>query len=68
MATALQPGQDFFSIPELASRWRCGRGTVYHLIRGEKILDFASPGHRGKKAVPAEVVARIEQDNLRVFR
>jgi hypothetical protein len=37
-------GQDFFSIPELALRWRCSRGTVYNLIRGEKVLDFALPG------------------------
>jgi hypothetical protein len=60
--------QDFFSIPELALRWRCSRGTVYNLIRGEKVLDFASPGHRGKKLVPATVVARIEEANLKVFR
>jgi hypothetical protein len=60
--------QDFFSIPELAVRWRCSRGTVYNLIRGEKVLDFAAPGHRGKKLVPADVVSRIEQANMRVFR
>ena len=60
--------QDFFSIPELALRWRCSRGTVYNLIRGEKVLDFAAPGHRGKKLVPAAVVSRIEQANMRVFR
>jgi hypothetical protein len=62
------PSQEFFSIPELAKRWRCSRGTVYNLIRGEKILDFATPGHRGKKLVPAAVVAKIENDNMRVFR
>lgn len=60
--------QDFFSIPELALRWRCSRGTIYNLIRGEKVLDFAAPGHRGKKLVPAAVVSRIEQANLKVFR
>ena len=62
------PSQEFFSIPELAARWRCSRGTVYNLIRGEKILDFASPGRRGKKLVPAAVVSKIENDNMRVFR
>ena len=61
-------GQPFFSIPELALRWRCSRGTVYNLIRGENVLDFATPGHRGKKLVPAAVVSRIEQANMRVFR
>ena len=70
MATApkLAAAQDFFSIPELALRWRCSRGTVYNLIRGEKVLDFAAPGHRGKKLVPAAVVSRIEQASMRVFR
>jgi len=61
-------GQDFFSIPELAARWRCSRGTVYNLIRGERVLDFATPGHRGKKLVPAPIVAKIEQAYMRVFR
>ncbi len=43
---ALQP---FFSIPELAVRWRCSRGTIYNLLRGEKILDFTAPARRGRK-------------------
>lgn len=60
--------QEFFSIPELAVRWRCSRGTVYNLIRGERVLDFATPGHRGKKLVPAAVVSRIEESSMRVFR
>lgn len=61
-------GPLFFTIPELAVRWRCSRGTVYNLIRGEKVVDFASPGHRGKKLVPAAVVYRIEETNMRVLR
>lgn len=70
MSTApkLAAAQDFFSIPELAQRWRCSRGTVYNLIRGEKVLDFAVPGHRGKKLIPATVVAQIEEANMHVFR
>jgi hypothetical protein len=82
MATAIQSGhvaisrstpepapmQAFFSIAELAQRWRCSRGTVYNVIRGEKVLDFAAPGHRGKKLVPQEVVRRIEQSKMRVWR
>jgi hypothetical protein len=58
----------YFSIPELADRWRCSRGTVYNMIRGERVLDFAAPGHRGKKLVPAEVVRGIEQRRTRMFR
>jgi hypothetical protein len=58
----------YFSIPELAHRWRCSRGTVYNIIRGKKVLDFAAPGHKGKKLVPAEIVRRIEDRNTKVFR
>jgi hypothetical protein len=58
----------YFSITDLADRWRCSRGTVYNIIRGERVLDFAAPGHRGKKLVPAEVVHRIEQRRMRMFR
>jgi hypothetical protein len=62
------PMQAFFSMADLASRWRCSRGTVYNIIRGEKVLDFAAPGCRGKKLVPQEVVRRIEQKRMRCFR
>jgi len=63
------PGaQPFFSIADLAERWRCSRGTVYNVIRGEKVQDFATPGHKGKKLVPAEVVRAIEQNKMKVSR
>jgi hypothetical protein len=54
--------QDFFSIQDLAARWRCSRATVYNRLRqvGAKVLDFSSHGRKGKKAVPATVVAQIE--------
>jgi hypothetical protein len=54
--------QEFFSMQELAERWRCSRGTVRNRLRasGARVLDFASPGKRGKKAVPAAVVLQIE--------
>lgn len=58
----------FFSISDLAERWRCSRGTVYNVIRGECVLDFAAPGHKGKKLVPADVVQRIEEQGIKVFR
>lgn len=54
--------QVFFSIGELATRWRCSRGTVYNRLRafGAKVLDFAPPGKRGKKAVPTSTVLQVE--------
>lgn len=68
MSLAAKPAQPFYSIPELAARWRCSRSSVYDEIRGEKILDFAAPGHRGKKLVPAAVVEKIESAHMRVYR
>ena len=60
--------QPFYSISELAERWRCSRGSVYNRLRGEKVLDFAAPGHKGHKLVPIETVHRIEQRRMKVFR
>jgi hypothetical protein len=64
----VRDARPFFSIADLAERWRCSRGTVYNVIRGEKVLDFAAPGHKGKKLVPAEVVRAIEQSKMKVWR
>jgi predicted DNA-binding protein YlxM (UPF0122 family) len=59
--------QDFFSVGELARRWRCSRGSVYNRLRaaGAKVLDFAPPGKRGKKAVSASTVLQIESRHTR---
>jgi hypothetical protein len=59
----------FYSIPELAVRWRCSRGTVYNRLRfaGAKVLDFASAGKKGKKLVPALTVFQIESKHLKVL-
>lgn len=60
--------QPFYSIPELAERWRCSRASVYNQIRGEKVLDFAANGHKGHKLVPFDVVQKIERAHLKVLR
>jgi hypothetical protein len=54
--------QEYFSIPDLAKRWRCSRGTVYNRLRahGAKVLDFAPNGKRGKKVVAASTVLQLE--------
>ena len=62
---ALQP---YYSIADLAARWRCSRGTVYNVLPGKTVLDFAAPGRKGKKLVPAKVVRRIEHSKTRVWR
>ena len=58
----------FYSIPELAERWRCSRASVYNRIRGEKVIDFAVNGRKGHKLVPLAVVLKIERAHLRVLR
>ena len=54
--------REFFSIGELAKRWRCSRGTVYNRIRlaGVKVLDFGVAGRKSKKLVAAAVVFYLE--------
>ena len=53
---------EYFSIPDLAKRWRCSRGTVYNRLRahGAKVLDFAPNGKKGKKVVAASTVLQLE--------
>lgn len=60
--------QPYYSISDLAERWRCSPGTVYNWIYGEMVLDFAAPGRKGKKLVPREVVHSIEAKHMRRFR
>jgi hypothetical protein len=59
--------QDFYSILELAQRWRCSRGTVYNRLRaaGARVLDFAAAGKRGRKVVSTKVVFEIEARNTK---
>jgi hypothetical protein len=60
-------GKPFFTIPELAVRWSCSRGSVYNYLReaGARIVDFAPPGKKGKKLIPLEVVERIERQRTK---
>jgi hypothetical protein len=58
----------FFSIRDLAERWRCSRASVYNQIRGEKVLDFATSGRKGHKLVPLDVVVKIERARMKVLR
>jgi hypothetical protein len=62
-----QIAQEYFSISELAARWRCSRGTVYNRLRalGAKVLDFAPPGKRGKKVVSLATIIRVEESRTK---
>ena len=58
---------EYFSISDLAARWRVSRGTVYNRLRsaGAKVLDFAPPGKRGRKAVHRGVILKMEAQKTR---
>jgi hypothetical protein len=60
--------QPFFSIPDLAERWRLSRASVYNILRGRKVVDFAANGKKGHKLVPLDEVLKIEREHLRVLR
>jgi len=62
--------RDYFSMSELATRWRCSRGTVYNRLRatGARVLDFAPAGKKGKKAVAAGVVLEMEARQTKRLR
>lgn len=58
--------QVFYTIPDLALRWHCSRATVYNVLRGEIVIDFAPrSGKKGHKLVPSEVVEQIENRRTR---
>lgn len=59
--------REFFSIGELAERWRCSRGTVYNRLRkaGLKVMDWADRGKKGKKAIRAADVYQIENQHMK---
>ncbi len=49
---------------------RCVGGSVYIRLRavGAKVLDFAPPGKRSRKAVPASTVFELEVRHMRRLR
>jgi len=57
---------DFYTIPQLADRWSCSRGSVYNVLRstGVKVVDFAAKGRKGHKLVPVAAVEDIERRKL----
>jgi hypothetical protein len=66
--TQVRSEMPFFSISDLADRWRCSRGSVYNRLRGETVLDFAESGRKGHKLIPLAVVLKIETAHLKVLR
>lgn len=59
--------QEYYSVADLACRWRCSRGTVYNRLRAEgaQVLDFAPRGKKGRKVVSVAVIKQIEARNTK---
>ena len=49
-----EASQQYYSMADLADRWRCSRATVYNRLRAEgaQVLDFAPTGKEGEKGRP----------------
>jgi hypothetical protein len=67
VARKMARSQNFYSIQDLAERWRCSRGSVYNRLRaaGAQVLDFAAAGKRGSKLVPSAVVQQLENAKMK---
>lgn len=60
--------KSFYSIPDLAARWDCSRGTVYNILAESefKVLNLTRKGKdKGKRLVPAAVIEKLEQSRMR---
>jgi hypothetical protein len=62
--------EQYFTIRELARRWKLGRHSVHQLIVGEPgvVRVFTGAGVRPRYRVPVDVASRIEQNLFRANR
>jgi|BogFormECP03_OM3_1039632.scaffolds.fasta_scaffold37910_1 hypothetical protein len=57
----------FYSIQDLADRWRCSRATVYAVLAESefKVLNLARKGKdKGKKLIPRPIVEKLEESRM----
>jgi hypothetical protein len=59
----------FFTVQELAERWRIARPTVYARLQrlGIKVLDLSPGTARGRKVVPRSAILEVESRQLKTF-
>ncbi len=57
-----------YRITEVARLLHVSRPTVYNLLRGELVIDFARPGRKGVKLVPESTIRRLLERRTRRFR
>jgi hypothetical protein len=60
--------EQLYRISEIAKMLHVSRGSVYNLLRGERIIDLAGKNQRGCKLVPASVLRAIIDRRTKVFR
>lgn len=65
--TDAAPVKQFFTIPELAERWRISRPTVYDWLREYGVKVFGARNGRGRKLIPLSEVLKLEARELKRF-
>ncbi len=60
--------EQLYRISEIATMLHVSRGSVYNLLRGERIIDLGSKNKRGCKLVPASTLRAIIDRKIKVFR
>ena len=60
--------EPMYRIAEVANHLHISRPTVYNLLRGEFVVDFARPGRKGIKLVPESTVRRLLECHKKRFR
>ncbi len=60
--------EQHYRIAEVARLLRVSRGTIYNLLRGEWVVDFAPSGQKGVKLIAESTVARLLERHKKRFR
>jgi hypothetical protein len=60
--------EQLYRISEIAKMLHVSRGSVYNLLRGERIIDLGNKNKRGCKLVPASTLHAIIDRKIKVFR
>ena len=62
------PIEKHYRISEVARLLGVSRGTIYNLLRGEWVVDFAPSGQKGVKLIAESTVARLLERQKKRFR
>ena len=68
MAIAAPTIEPHYRIAQVAKMLNVSRGTVYNLLRGEIVVDFAAAGRKGTMLIPHSTLQRILERRRKRFR